>query len=56
MALERLVIENYRSIERLDLALGALNALLGPNNSGKSNILRALRPWRDVAVEAVHGP
>src|ERR1051326_458356 len=42
MALRHLHIENYRSIANLDLPWGPLNALLGPNNSGKSNILRAL--------------
>lgn len=42
MALERLVIENFRSIERLDLLLGSMSALIGPNNAGKSNILKAL--------------
>jgi AAA15 family ATPase/GTPase len=42
MAIQRIVIENYRSIEHLDLEFGPINALIGPNNSGKSNILRAL--------------
>jgi putative ATP-dependent endonuclease of OLD family len=42
MAIRRISIENYRSIEHLDLELSSVNALIGPNNSGKSNILRAL--------------
>jgi predicted ATP-dependent endonuclease of OLD family len=42
VALRLLVIDNYRSIEHLDLTMGPLNALIGPNNAGKSNILRAL--------------
>jgi len=42
MAIQRLRIQNYRSIANLDLSLQPLNALIGPNNSGKSNILRAL--------------
>jgi putative ATP-dependent endonuclease of the OLD family len=42
MAIRRVSIENYRSIEMLDLEFSNLNALVGANSSGKSNILRAL--------------
>jgi energy-coupling factor transporter ATP-binding protein EcfA2 len=42
MALQRILIENYRSISNLDISFGPLNAFIGPNNSGKSNLLRAL--------------
>ena len=42
MAIEKLVVDNFRSIEHVEIELGSLNALIGPNNSGKSNILRAL--------------
>ena len=38
----KLIIENYRSIERLEVELSMLNALIGPNSSGKTNILKAL--------------
>lgn len=40
--LQRLLIENYRSIQSLDLPLDDINAFIGANSSGKSNILRAL--------------
>jgi len=40
--IEKLIIENYRSIERLEVKLSMLNALIGPNSSGKTNILKAL--------------
>ena len=40
--IKKLIIENYRSIKRLEVELSSLNALIGPNNSGKTNILRAL--------------
>lgn len=40
--IKKLIIENYRSIERLEIGLSMLNALIGPNSSGKTNILRAL--------------
>lgn len=42
MAIRRIHIENYRSIEDLELEFSSVNALVGANNSGKSNILRAL--------------
>lgn len=42
MAIEKLFIRRFRSIDNIELRLGRMNALVGPNNSGKSNILRAL--------------
>lgn len=42
MAIRKLRVEGFRSIDDLELTLGELNALIGPNNAGKSNILRAL--------------
>ena len=35
-------IENFRSIASLDLSLSMTNVLIGANNSGKSNFLKAL--------------
>lgn len=43
MRIARVHIENFRSIKDLDINLGAICALVGPNNSGKSNFLEALR-------------
>lgn len=43
MYLSRLYIENYRSIKKLDLRFGkGKNIIVGKNNSGKSNIIRAI--------------
>lgn len=42
MRLTRIRMENYRSIKSLDFQPGMLCALVGENNAGKSNILRAL--------------
>ncbi len=42
MIIERLIIRNYRSIASGDLSLGAFNVLVGCNDQGKSNALRAL--------------
>jgi len=42
MPIDKVIIKNYRSIKELNLKLGDINALIGANNSGKSNIMRAL--------------
>ena len=40
--IDRLVIENYKSIESLTLDLGRVTVLIGANGSGKSNILESI--------------
>ncbi len=40
--IKRVVIENFRSIRNLDLNCANVNVLSGVNDSGKSNVLRAL--------------
>ena len=35
-------IENFRSVKSLDVKLDKINALIGPNNAGKSNVIKAL--------------
>lgn len=42
MKIKRVHIENYRSIKVLDFEPGPYCVLIGENNAGKSNILRAL--------------
>lgn len=44
-------IQNYGCIEDIELDLGPLVALIGPNDSGKSTILRAV----ELAVRTVNG-
>lgn len=41
--ISRVVLKNYKSIERCDVRLRPLLFLVGPNGSGKSNFLDALR-------------
>jgi len=41
--LERLNIKNFTSIREARIELGKLNVFIGPNASGKSNLLKALR-------------
>jgi putative ATP-dependent endonuclease of the OLD family len=43
MRIKALRIENFRSIEKLDIELGDTTVLIGPNNAGKTAILDALR-------------
>lgn len=42
MKISRVVIKNYRNIENIDIHLSDTVALIGENNSGKSNFLRAI--------------
>jgi predicted ATPase len=50
--LERIVISNFKSIERADISLGPLTFLVGPNGSGKSNVLDAI----SFLADALNGP
>src|SRR5437867_7989651 len=42
MAIKTLKIEHFRSITEIEVTLGQLNAFVGRNNTGKSNIVHAL--------------
>lgn len=46
--LQRIKIEGYRSIKSLDLNLGDVNVLIGPNAAGKSNFLRFFELLRQI--------
>jgi predicted ATP-dependent endonuclease of OLD family len=49
MKLRKLVIENYRSLERVEIEdLQDVNIFIGKNNSGKSSIFQALVFLRDI--------
>lgn len=51
--IERLQIENYGCIKDLELKLTPLHALIGPNDSGKSTVLMALRTLTTLATRAL---
>ena len=40
--LTKITIENYKSVEQLELELGRVNVFIGANGCGKSNILEAI--------------
>ena len=42
MRICKVSIENYRNIKKVDVELGSIVTLIGENNSGKSNFLRAI--------------
>ena len=42
MRISRVQVENYRNLKSVNVKLGTLVALVGENNSGKSNLLRAM--------------
>jgi predicted ATPase len=44
----RLQVRNFKSLREIDLSLGPLNVLVGPNMSGKSNILDVFRFLHEV--------
>lgn len=46
--LERIVIENFKSLKKVDLRLGAMNLFIGTNASGKSNFFDALRVLQGI--------
>ena len=47
--IENIEIENFKSLRRVSLKLGALNLFLGGYSSGKTNLLDALGMLQGVA-------
>ena len=46
--IDRIVIENFKSLRKIDLSLGRMNLFIGTNASGKSNFLDALRVLQGI--------
>ncbi len=42
MIINTLSIQGYRSIQHLQINLGAINVVTGPNGCGKSNLYKAV--------------
>ena len=49
MRISKLVLKNWRNFRSAEVELGERVFLVGPNASGKSNFLDAIRFLRDVA-------
>jgi len=50
--IERIVVDNFKSIQHADVKLQKINLLIGPNNSGKSNFLQVFETIADYTNEA----
>ena len=48
--LTRLIIQNFKLFDRVDIELGDRVVFVGPNNSGKTSALQALALWNVVSV------
>ena len=46
--IDRIIIENFKSLRNVDLSLGRMNLLIGANASGKSNFLDSLRVLQGI--------
>ncbi len=46
--IDRIVIENFKSLRKVDLKLGRMNLFIGSNASGKSNFFDALRVLQGI--------
>lgn len=53
--LEKLSIENYKSIRQQTLELGKLNVFIGGNGSGKSNLISVFRLLREIVTQNLQG-
>ncbi|WP_044250241.1 AAA family ATPase [Chondromyces apiculatus] len=51
--LKRVRIAGFRSLKRVELALGPVTILIGPNGAGKSNLLGALTMVRMLAFDSL---
>ncbi len=51
--LTKLHVSNYRALADVDLALGPINVLFGPNGTGKSTLLDTIWFVRDCAIRGV---
>src|SRR5438552_19008881 len=49
MIISRLVLKNWRNFRSVDIRFAERVFVIGPNASGKSNVLDAIRFLRDVA-------
>lgn len=48
MNINKIRIQNYKSIKDIEFDLKDVNLLVGPNNSGKTNILEAINFFGEV--------
>lgn len=55
MLLSRIVVKNYRSLGSLDVSLSEkASCIIGENNTGKSNLIQAIRLCLDVTLSSTY--
>jgi putative ATP-dependent endonuclease of OLD family len=52
MIIERIEVENFRSLKNVDVGCDELTVLLGRNGAGKSSLLYALDVFYNVAHQS----
>lgn len=52
--LEKILINNFRSISKCTVMLSSITSLVGENNAGKSSLLRALNSFFNYTLEEEH--
>ena len=52
MRISRIIIKKFRSIDKADIWIGTINAIVGQNNAGKSCLLRAMNAFFNFEKEA----
>lgn len=52
--IKKLQVKNYKSLKNLDLELGVRNVLVGPNMSGKSNLLDCFKFLTQICISGVN--
>jgi hypothetical protein len=53
MAIERIVIENFKGIKKLDLEVRPFTVLIGPQSVGKSTTAKLLYYFKDIVRETI---
>lgn len=48
--ISRLIIENFRGIQKANIELAPITVLIGPNNAGKSTVIYALLTLKNVVI------
>ncbi len=56
MKIKNIHISNFKSLKNFDFDLKKINIILGPNNSGKSNILRLLLLLKQTFTSSLQSP
>lgn len=51
--IKKIVVESFKSLERVEVELGILNVFVGANGSGKSNFLEAIGVFSAAAGNSV---